>query len=723
MKRLLLTTFATLFLFYTNVVGKPKKIKLGYDVYWELNSDGVITISGMGPMPDFKYKRSGSNSPWDKYKDQIKEVEIGSGITSVGERSFARCNHIKSVKLPESITVIGGCAFWGCSELTEIDLPQKVWWIKWAAFKGCHSLKSLSIIGDKTFRTDIDICAFEHCSNLTSVTIGENCNSFGESAFRGCTSLKCVEFSGNVGSIGDYCFDECSSLTNVFFEGDVGSIGDFAFDKCSSLTNVTFWGDVGSIGDFAFNNCSLTSLAIPISLNKIGKNAFNEFKGKITRFPINMLHVLPKSQARTAYEYGLKDAEGFLLVAGEEGWHWTEVKNENGRTIAYFVQHNNYEHNYYEEGLVNDGGVWIVTIKNNQKIRCLHSKGLNYDKNDTGLFIVEDTQTKREWITDLYERKILGKDVFADWINPCPIEGKYILFSDNNIKGIVDFNGNIIIPLSRRYKSISFNFNKFEYSMDGYVGTCNLQGTETSRVKRDETLAKSSTKKSVSTSIEKESASDNSTQNSSYSQASSSQKTEQTTDKLLYKGIYTKSSQSLCLETGEWTGESGMTFTDTLYVYSDYIIWMGDKIPYGGFNNGMLTYYHSYSSDFEYYIDEHYNVFLLHTLVSSEPFMSVLHFKTPFEKGETIMTHQSSNNNNSYTRSNKSTHSENRVQQTQSQKTKKQCRTCGGKGTCNVCNGNGWVTRIGMGHSSYCTNCRNHDGRCPWCNGRGEWYE
>ena len=57
------------------------------------------------------------------------------------------------------------------------------------------------------------------------------------------------------------------------------------------------------------------------------------------------------------------------------------------------------------------------------------------------------------------------------------------------------------------------------------------------------------------------------------------------------------------------------------------------------------------------------------------------------------------------------------------QQQRKWCKTCRGSGQCNTCNGTGWVNRMGMGHSSYCTNCNHHNGRCPWCNGRGEWYE
>ena len=76
------------------------------------------------------------------------------------------------------------------------------------------------------------------------------------------------------------------------------------------------------------------------------------------------------------------------------------------------------------------------------------------------------------------------------------------------------------------------------------------------------------------------------------------------------------------------------------------------------------------------------------------------------------------NNSNSSNRSQQQTEN-NPIHQPQ----RKWCRTCRGTGQCNTCGGSGWVNRIGMGHSSYCPNCPNHNGRCPWCNGRGEWYE
>ena len=53
----------------------------------------------------------------------------------------------------------------------------------------------------------------------------------------------------------------------------------------------------------------------------------------------------------------------------------------------------------------------------------------------------------------------------------------------------------------------------------------------------------------------------------------------------------------------------------------------------------------------------------------------------------------------------------------------KTCGVCHGTGTCNTCGGDGWVTALGMGKDHNCTSCRNHNGKCSSCNGRGTWKE
>jgi hypothetical protein len=73
--------------------------------------------------------------------------------------------------------------------------------------------------------------AFEFCTSLASVTIGEGVTYIGEYAFS-FTSLTSITIPASVTSIDEYAFDSCTSLTSVTFEGTIasGSFGNNAFD-------------------------------------------------------------------------------------------------------------------------------------------------------------------------------------------------------------------------------------------------------------------------------------------------------------------------------------------------------------------------------------------------------------------------------------------------------------------------------------------------------------
>ena len=136
----------------------------------------------------------------------------------------------------------------------------------------------LTTIGDR---------AFEWCSSLTSVTIGDSVTTIGDMAFHGCESLTSITIGDSVTTIGDGAFSYCDSLTSVTIPDSVTMIGNYAFYGCSSLTSVTIPDSVTTIGDSAFAFCeSLTSVTIPDSVTTIGDGVFSacsnlaEFKGK-----------------------------------------------------------------------------------------------------------------------------------------------------------------------------------------------------------------------------------------------------------------------------------------------------------------------------------------------------------------------------------------------------------------------------------------------------------
>ena len=240
----------------------------GDDVTWVLTDDGILTISGTGPM---------WGSGWSDYRDDITAVIIESGVTSIGGSAFSGCGNLMSVEIPESVTVIGDSAFDSCNRLTAIDIPATVTEIGTYAFYGCNSLKTIDIpegvsgLGSSIFRD---------CTSLTSVTIPMSVTEIGTYAFYGCEKLKTIDIPAGVTKIGNSAFYDCSSLTSVSIPDGVTTLAESLFQGCNSLASVMIPDSVTEIGVDAFASCkSLIEIDIPEGVTEIGAWAFSGCTG------------------------------------------------------------------------------------------------------------------------------------------------------------------------------------------------------------------------------------------------------------------------------------------------------------------------------------------------------------------------------------------------------------------------------------------------------------
>ena len=205
---------------------------------WTLYTDGLLTISGSGTLPNYKGDKyqSGSasyphtNGPLYPYIDQITKVEIGYGVTSVG--GFYGFKALTSVSIPSSVTTIGDCAFSGCSSLAEVTLPDSI--------------------------TYIGVCSFYSCSSLTSITIPSGVTTIGNTAFSGCSKLTDVTLPSNLASIGTSVFYGCG-ITSIDLPASLTSIGNTAFTSCTKLTSITIPSGVTSIGLKSFHQTGIAS--------------------------------------------------------------------------------------------------------------------------------------------------------------------------------------------------------------------------------------------------------------------------------------------------------------------------------------------------------------------------------------------------------------------------------------------------------------------------------
>ena len=172
-----------------------------------------------------------------------------------------------------SVTSIGEWAFNGCSSLTSVTIGESVTSIGSSAFQDCSSLTSITIPNSVT---SIERRAFYYCDSLTSVTIPNSVISIGESAFENCFSLNSITIPNSITSIEKLVFGSCDSLTSITIPNSVTSLGEQAFYGCNTLTSITIPNSVTSIGEQAFAICpTLTSITIPNSVMSIGERALS----------------------------------------------------------------------------------------------------------------------------------------------------------------------------------------------------------------------------------------------------------------------------------------------------------------------------------------------------------------------------------------------------------------------------------------------------------------
>ena len=240
-------------------------------------------------------ENNNTNSPDRAYNNAIKKIEIGDGVTSIGDCAFYYCHSLSSITIPETVTSIGNNAFQNCYSLSSITIPETVTSIGANTFAYCYSLSSITIpetvtsINDNAFYnchslssitipdsvTSIFNKAFAYCYSLSSITIPDGVTSIGNNAFQNCYSLSSITIPDGVTSIGNNAFQFCSSLSSITIPDSVTSIGNSAFNSCYSLSSITIPDGVTTIGNSAFQNCySLSSITIPDGVTSIGQQAF-----------------------------------------------------------------------------------------------------------------------------------------------------------------------------------------------------------------------------------------------------------------------------------------------------------------------------------------------------------------------------------------------------------------------------------------------------------------
>lgn len=205
----------------------------GDNVKWHFyEATGTLQIEGEGAMDDAKLGSPG-DAPWYSYREQVKKIVIGKGITHIGGHLFVNYKNLDSVSFPDTVTSIGADAFEGAG-LKKLALP-----------------KHLASIGDSAFRA---------CENLKSVEIPGTVKEIGQTAFWDCEKLSSVKLNEGVEVLGKGCFND-TAITTIAIPSSVKTISSEAF-KYSHLDHITIPKTVTELGDRVFEYCNSLRYAV-----------------------------------------------------------------------------------------------------------------------------------------------------------------------------------------------------------------------------------------------------------------------------------------------------------------------------------------------------------------------------------------------------------------------------------------------------------------------------
>lgn len=210
----------------------------GDNLTWTLDENGTLTISGEGGMNDYRSWRD-SKAPWNG--NDVKNVVVENGVTSIGTYAFYYCYELTSVTIPDSVTSIGDYAFFNCYSLKDAYYTGR--FEEWANINIGYSNDYLTANG---INIDGRLCRF--CGKSVLWELDEDgtltISGEGEITYNPWNSgdVKAVIIENGVTTIGYSVFGYCSLLTSVTIARSVTHIDSDAFTNSNAIEVVYYGG-------------------------------------------------------------------------------------------------------------------------------------------------------------------------------------------------------------------------------------------------------------------------------------------------------------------------------------------------------------------------------------------------------------------------------------------------------------------------------------------------
>ena len=278
----------------------------------------------------------------------LTSVTMNAGETKIGQKAFERCYNLERVNITDlaewckiyfetfdsNPVHIAKSIYLNGEEITELVIPEGVTSIRQWAFVNCNNIKSVAIANSTK---SVGNWAFCDCKGLTTVKFGNGVETI-MAAFEDCENLSHVEISPNLKGIYSGAFANCYNLTEFIIPAMVNYIDGSAFVNCSSLTKITSLipaENLFELDSAAFRNVdkSVCTLYVPIGAKAkyVSTGGWNEFTN-IVELNLNYdLNVSIAGYATLYLDYATEIPEGVeVYTAKEVDGIWLKMEQIEG---------------------------------------------------------------------------------------------------------------------------------------------------------------------------------------------------------------------------------------------------------------------------------------------------------------------------------------------------------------------------------------------------------